>query len=69
MPLDLREATYICSTALGLLMSVFRQVRHNAGDLVIAGMSDKIANIFNLPGFSKPICASALRRRRCSAWL
>jgi len=55
--LDLREATYICSTALGLLMSVFRQVRHNAGDLVIAGMSDKIANIFNLLGFSKLIRA------------
>ncbi|MBI3945640.1 MAG: STAS domain-containing protein [Armatimonadetes bacterium] len=55
--LDLRNATYICSTALGLLMSVFRQVRHNAGDLVIAGMSEKIANIFNLLGISKLIQA------------
>lgn len=53
--IDLRNATYICSTALGLLMSVFRQVRHNAGDLVVSGLSDKIANIFNLLGISKLI--------------
>lgn len=55
--LDLRHATYMCSTALGLLMNVFRQVRHNAGDMVISGMPDKIANIFNLLGFSKLIRA------------
>ncbi|MDH7568913.1 MAG: STAS domain-containing protein [Armatimonadota bacterium] len=53
--LDLREASYMCSTALGLLMSVFRQVRHHAGDMVIAGMPAKIANIFNLLGFSRLI--------------
>lgn len=55
--LDLHDATYMCSTALGLLMSVFRQVRHNSGDLVVAGMPEKIANIFNLLGFSKLIRA------------
>lgn len=55
--LDLENVSYICSTALGLLMSIFRQVRHNAGDIVIAAMPDKIANIFHLLGFSRLIRA------------
>jgi anti-anti-sigma regulatory factor len=36
-------------------MATFRQVRQHNGDLVIAKMSDKITNIFNLLGFSRLI--------------
>ena len=53
--LDLEKLTYINSTGLGLLMATFRQVRQHQGDLVIAKMSDKITNIFNLLGFSRLI--------------
>jgi anti-anti-sigma factor len=53
--LDLEKLTYINSTGLGLLMATFRQVRQYEGDLVIAKMSDKITNIFNLLGFSRLI--------------
>ena len=53
--LDLEKLTYINSTGLGLLMATFRQVRQHGGDLVIAKMSDKITNIFNLLGFSRLI--------------
>jgi anti-anti-sigma factor len=53
--LDLEKLTYINSTGLGLLMATFRQVRQQGGDLVIAKMSDKITNIFNLLGFSRLI--------------
>ncbi|MDQ3813002.1 MAG: STAS domain-containing protein [Armatimonadota bacterium] len=53
--LDLEKLTYINSTGLGLLMATFRQVRQHQGDLVIARMSDKITNIFNLLGFSRLI--------------
>ena len=53
--LDLEKLTYINSTGLGLLMATFRQVRQFQGDLVIAKMSDKITNIFNLLGFSRLI--------------
>lgn len=53
--LDLERLTYINSTGLGLLMATFRQVRQHGGDLVIAKMSDKITNIFNLLGFSRLI--------------
>ncbi|RYX81234.1 anti-sigma factor antagonist [bacterium] len=53
--LDLEKLTYINSTGLGLLMATFRQVRQHNGDLVIAKMSDKITNIFNLLGFSRLI--------------
>ncbi|HEX2999817.1 MAG TPA: STAS domain-containing protein [Armatimonadota bacterium] len=65
--LDLREATYMCSTALGLLMKVFGEVRQKSGDLVIAEMPEKIANIFNLLGFSRliPAFASVEEALRC----
>ncbi|HEX8550756.1 MAG TPA: STAS domain-containing protein [Abditibacteriaceae bacterium] len=53
--LDLEKLTYINSTGLGLLMATFRQARQYQGDLVIAKMSDKITNIFNLLGFSRLI--------------
>lgn len=53
--LDLEKLTYINSTGLGLLMATFRQARQGHGDLVIAKMSDKITNIFNLLGFSRLI--------------
>ncbi len=55
--LDLHEVTYICSTALGLMLQLFRQVRQNAGDLVVARVPEKIANILNLLGISKLIRA------------
>jgi len=57
--LDLEKLTYINSTGLGLLMATFRQVRQHQGDLVIAKMSDKITNIFNLLGFSRLISTYA----------
>jgi len=57
--LDLEKLTYINSTGLGLLMATFRQVRQHNGDLVIAKMSDKITNIFNLLGFSRLISTYA----------
>jgi len=57
--LDLEKLTYINSTGLGLLMATFRQVRQHGGDLVIAKMSDKITNIFNLLGFSRLISTYA----------
>lgn len=53
--LNLQDLNYINSTGLGLLMSVYRQVKQGGGNLVIANMSDKIHNIFNLLGFSRLI--------------
>ncbi|NCO32700.1 MAG: STAS domain-containing protein [Armatimonadetes bacterium] len=53
--LNMRGLNYINSTGLGLLMSVYRQVRQESGDLAVAQMSEKITNIFNLLGFSRII--------------
>lgn len=64
--LDLEKLTYINSTGLGLLMATFRQVRQHGGDLVIAKMSDKITNIFNLLGFSRLISTYATEEEALS---
>ncbi len=53
--LNMEGLNYINSTGLGLLMSVYRQVKQESGDLAVANMSEKITNIFNLLGFSRII--------------
>lgn len=53
--LDLAELTYINSTGLGFLMKTYRDLSERNGDLVVAGMSDKIQKIFDLLGFSRLI--------------
>jgi len=53
--LDMQGLNYINSTGLGLLMSLYRQVRQDAGDLAVTHTSEKITNIFDLLGFSRII--------------
>lgn len=53
--LNMQGLSYINSTGLGLLMSVYRQVKQESGGLVVSHMSEKITNIFNLLGFSRII--------------
>jgi anti-anti-sigma factor len=50
---DLTEVTYINSGGLRALVTAWRQARHRQGDLVIAGMSERVASVFNMIGFDK----------------
>ena len=51
--LDLENLDYISSAGLGVLMGILREVREKEGDLKIINMSEKIARVFDLLGFSR----------------
>jgi anti-sigma B factor antagonist len=51
--LDLENLDYISSAGLGVLMGILREVREKDGDLKIINMSEKIARVFDLLGFSR----------------
>ncbi|MDR3627059.1 MAG: STAS domain-containing protein [Ignavibacteriaceae bacterium] len=45
------ELAYISSAGLGVFMAFIEKIRENNGDIKLAGMSDKVYNIFDLLGF------------------
>lgn len=53
--LDCARLDYISSAGLGVLKKMVKEVRASGGDIRLAALSDKIANIVNLLGFSKII--------------
>ena len=45
------DLAYISSAGLGVFMAFIEKIRENSGDIKLAGMSDKVYNIFDLLGF------------------
>ncbi len=50
---DLTETTYINSGGLRTLVSAWRRARHHGGDLVLAGLSPKLQDVFSIVGFDQ----------------
>lgn len=48
---DFKNLAYISSAGLGVFMAYIEKIRDNNGDIKLAGMSDKVYNIFDLLGF------------------
>jgi anti-sigma B factor antagonist len=48
---DFKDLAYISSAGLGVFMAFIEKVRDSRGDIKLAGMSDKVYNIFDLLGF------------------
>jgi anti-sigma B factor antagonist len=48
---NFRDLAYISSAGLGVFMAFIEKIRENSGDIKLAGMSDKVYNIFDLLGF------------------
>lgn len=48
---DFDELAYISSAGLGVFMAYIEKIRENNGDIKLAGMSEKVYNIFDLLGF------------------
>jgi len=48
---NFKELAYISSAGLGVFMAFIEKIRENNGDIKLAGMSDKVFNIFDLLGF------------------
>ena len=64
--LDFETLDYISSAGLGLLLGIHRMVAQRLGALKIVNMSESVASIFDVLGFSRiidvlPDRASALR--------
>lgn len=45
------DLAYISSAGLGVFMAYIEKIRENQGDIKLAGMSEKVYNIFDLLGF------------------
>jgi anti-sigma B factor antagonist len=48
---NFKDLAYISSAGLGVFMAFIEKIRENKGDIKLAGMSDKVYNIFDLLGF------------------
>jgi len=48
---NFKDLAYISSAGLGVFMAYIEKIRENNGDIKLAGMSDKVYNIFDLLGF------------------
>ena len=48
---NFEDLAYISSAGLGVFMAFIEKIRDNSGDIKLAGMSDKVFNIFDLLGF------------------
>lgn len=46
-----KDLAYISSAGLGVFMAYIEKIRDSRGDIKLAGMSDKVYNIFDLLGF------------------
>jgi len=53
--LDFETLDYISSAGLGLLLGIHRMVSERFGALKIANMSESVANIFDVLGFTRII--------------
>ena len=50
---DLSGVTYVNSGGLRCLVTVWRQARQRGGNIVLCGMSERIARVFTIVGFDK----------------
>jgi anti-anti-sigma factor len=67
--LDFQGLDYINSTGLGFLLGLSRQMDEQNGKLVIANMTDKIHNIFDLLGISRLMGTFAEEQQALAALL
>jgi len=49
--INFQELNYISSAGLGVFMGYIENIRENAGDIKMCGMSPKIFRVFDLLGF------------------
>jgi anti-sigma B factor antagonist len=50
---DLSAVTYVNSGGLRCLVTVWRQAREHGGNIVLCGLSERIARVFTIVGFDK----------------
>lgn len=50
---DLSQVTYVNSGGLRCLVTIWRQARERGGNIVLCGLSKRIARVFTIVGFDK----------------
>jgi anti-sigma B factor antagonist len=50
---DLADTTFLDTSALSVLLSAFKRLRSRGGALVLAGLNEKIAKVFEITGLDK----------------
>ena len=50
---DLAGTTFLDTSALSVLLSAFRRLRARGGELVLVGLNEKIAKVFDITGLDK----------------
>lgn len=53
--IDVKELDYIATAGLGALMANLNDAKGQGGDIIMAGMTDKIKKVFDTMGFSKVV--------------
>ena len=51
--INLSEATYINSSGLRCLVTLWRQTRHVGGNLTLCGLNERLKEVFSIVGFDK----------------
>lgn len=57
--LDFSRMEYIATAGLGVLIASFNTAKASAGDIIIAGMTEKTKKVFDTMGFSKVLKSTA----------
>ncbi|MBN1316928.1 MAG: STAS domain-containing protein [Anaerolineales bacterium] len=53
LAIDMKEATYINSSGLRVLISILRASNRQGGDVVLSSLNKRLTDIFNMAGFDK----------------
>ncbi len=53
--INLENVNFMCSSGLGVIVSVFKRVRENKGDIKLVHMNDRIHRLFEITRLNKVI--------------
>jgi anti-sigma B factor antagonist len=51
--IDMKEATYINSSGLRVLVSILKASKQQGGDVFLSSLNKRLTDIFNMAGFNK----------------
>ncbi|MBI4868591.1 MAG: STAS domain-containing protein [Candidatus Wallbacteria bacterium] len=57
--LDLEDARYLCSTALGTIASTYSRLRETGGDMILSGLTAEVSRLLSVTRLSKVIQIAA----------
>ena len=65
---DLAQTTFLDTSALSVLLSAFKRLRSRGGELVLVGLNEKIAKVFDITGLDKTFTILPTREAAIAAF-